>query len=290
MNQGKCSAPISVLIATYEREQPENLVACLDSIYAQTCLPRQIVLVLDGPVGSQLRATVDRTRLRPGCQLDVLELPKRGGLARALNAGLALCTEKFVARMDSDDIAHPDRFAVQHETLASRNDCWVSITWAAEFVGPPTNVIRRKTPPENHDAIVRGLKWRVVICHPTLMAPRRLFLQVGGYRPDFGLLEDYDLYVRMILAGAKFHCVQRSLLLFRVTSEQVRSRRSGWKMARDEWRIRSFFCRSGFLSFPRFLVAAAIMSGYRISPSSAKEALYRFVRKPGSKERAYEGS
>ena len=94
----------SVLMSLYAKERPEYLRLALDSMLRQTIRPDEIVLVEDGELTKELRAVLDEyegriTRVRNETNL---------GLGLSLNAGLKVCRNELVARMDTDDISKPD--------------------------------------------------------------------------------------------------------------------------------------------------------------------------------------
>src|SRR5690606_25263094 len=87
------------------------LSAALQSLVSQTLPADEIVLVQDGPITPQLASVIEAyARL---LTLRIVALPENCGLARALNEGLRQCAYDWVARMDSDDIALPERFEKQ---------------------------------------------------------------------------------------------------------------------------------------------------------------------------------
>ena len=99
----------SVLMSVYYKERPEQLRESLDSVFSQTLLPTEVVLVEDGPLTPGLYNEIER--FKSACpQLKVVRLHENGGLGKALNEGLKHCSYDLVARMDSDDICFPDRF------------------------------------------------------------------------------------------------------------------------------------------------------------------------------------
>ncbi len=272
-------APISVLMATHRDESATNLATSLQSLLDQTLLPQQVVLVLDGPVDDdQERVIKAYSRNDRGVEFTSLRLPDRQSLATALNAGLRECRHEIVARMDSDDISAPHRLETQWRVLSEHGLVDVLGSWHAEFREDPRCVDRIKTAPELHDQIVRALKWRSVVSHPTIMFRRSVVLAAGGYDPLAGKLEDYDLFMRLVASGARFHVVQESLLWVRVTRHQ-RMRRGGVRHIRSDLRVRYRCYRRGTLTGTEFLLTFALFTAFRLAPWSIKSLLYRLVRK-----------
>ena len=269
--------PMSILMSTYIAESPANLAISLQSLADQTRLPAQIVLVLDGPVGSDQELIIHHARDRsPAVDMTILRLPKRVGLAGALNTGLEACRFELVARMDSDDICLPQRLALQHAEMEAYPEVDVLAAWHEEFddrTGRPLGV---KTVPANHEAIATALRWRNVISNPTVVYRRSVIRQVGGYRP-IGLLEDYDLYMRLLAAGRRIRAIQRVLVRVRSGSEQ-RGRRGGRSYVASEWRFRYECWRRGNFGFHSFLLISLAYTVFRLMPNRLRTASYRLVR------------
>ena len=123
----------SVLLSLYIKEQPSFLKQSLDSLLSQTLQPAEIVLVKDGPLTPELDAVVSDFTKRCA-SLKVVALPENRGLGRALNEGLKFCSYDLVARMDTDDIAKPDRFEKQVEVFRRNPNIDVCSAWIDEFV------------------------------------------------------------------------------------------------------------------------------------------------------------
>src|SRR3984957_4121902 len=106
--------PFSLLIAVYEGDRPDYVRRAFRSaVYDQTVRPDQVVIVRDGPVRAELAACLDELlAARPG-PVTFVPLERNLGLAAALARGRAAAWFDVVARMDADDIAMPNRFAVE---------------------------------------------------------------------------------------------------------------------------------------------------------------------------------
>jgi GT2 family glycosyltransferase len=166
--------------------------------------------------------------------------------------------------------------AIEKSYLDSHPDIDLVASWSSEFIDEATD-LRLKTSPTEHEAIIEALKWRNVIAHPTIVVRKKSLDAVGGYRESVGLLEDYDLYVRLILAGAKFHIIPKILLRVRTTQEQ-RARRGNLAYFINETRFRYRCFRAGFLNAKEFFLTTGLYALFRLIGTPMRNRLYAAVR------------
>src|SRR5690606_8150992 len=100
--------------------------------------------------------------------------------------------------------------------------------------------------PEKHEAIALYAKTRCPINHPAVMYKKAAVEKAGGYKKMMWF-EDYYLWVRMLLTGAKFYNIQEPLVHMRAGLGQL-ERRSGKEYAKSEILLLTKFRRLGFLS------------------------------------------
>lgn len=262
--------PFSVLMSVYFREKPDYLRQSLDSVFGQTLLPNEVVLVEDGPLTPELNEVID-TYQAAHPELKVVPLEKNGGLGNALNEGIKHCTYDVIARMDTDDICKPWRFERQMAFLEEHPEVDICSSWIDEFEDSPTNIITQRRLPEQHDDIVKYAKKRCPINHPTTVYRKAKVLAAGGYG---AFPEDYYLWVRMIMTGCRFYNLQESLLWFRYSSEVTR-RRGGWSYTRSEIRAQVNIYKTGFLSFPQFATNLTIRIIVRLMPLPIRNYIYQ---------------
>lgn len=262
----------TVLMSLYDKESPDFLKESLDSLIRQTLVPDEIVIVEDGPVGKSLESVLQEFGRRYDA-LKIIRLPQNLGLGDALNEGLKHCSDDLVARMDTDDIAKPERFRKQVEFMESHPDIDVISAWIEEFEGNTGNVTSIRKLPETHEEILKFAKFRNPINHPVAMFRKSAVIKAGNYR-KFLLFEDYYLWARMLMNGSKFHNIQESLLYFR-SSPDMFGRRGGWKYARDEFKFQKELHKMGLISFPELIKNETTRFGVRIVPNFLRKFLYR---------------
>lgn len=236
----------SVLMSVYFKEKPEYLCVSLDSMLAQTIRPDEIVLVEDGKLTNELYSIIDYYCDRFGDIIRILELPQNGGLGKALNAGLDVCQNELVARMDSDDISLPTRCEEQLKAFAEDPNLCIVGTQINEFVGEKDNIVSSRVVPQTNSDILRFARRRSPFNHPTVMYRKSVVKQYSGYS-GFGRKEDLDLFLRMVFGGCKVKNLSEALLLYR-TNEDNLDRRRGWNNCKEYIQIMYKFFRAGKIS------------------------------------------
>lgn len=268
-------ADFSVLLSVYHKESPVFLRQSLDSIFDQTLLPTEVVIVKDGPLTNNLEEVIDYYISTHASIIKIVSLPVNVGLGTALHEGLKHCNCELVARMDTDDIAKPTRFEMQVKVFSDYPDISVVGTWTDEFVDDKMNIVSVRKLPENQEEIYAFAKRRNPINHPTVMFKKRDVLSVGGYQ-HFFLFEDYCLWVRMLIKGYHFYNIPVCLLYFRM-SPDVYKRRGGFKYAVTEYKLRRLMWNLHFISLDDFLWETPLRFIIRILPSKLRRYFYQKV-------------
>lgn len=269
--------PFSVLMSLYHKERPEYLRQSLESVFTQTARAREVVLVKDGPLTPELDAVVAEYAARYP-ELKIVALPVNSGLGIALDAGLRQCTHELVARMDTDDIAKPNRFERQLQTFEDFPDLDLVNTWIDEFEDDPAHTVSTRRLPEFPFELYSYGRKRCPVNHPSVMFRRRSVLFAGSYRHCM-MFEDYHLWVRLLLNGAKFYTIQESLLHFRASTDMYR-RRGGLRYALSEVQLQRHMYRLGYIGLRRMAANIAVRFTTRMVPNSLRTFIYkRFLRR-----------
>jgi len=205
---------VSVLLPCYNAAM--TLGEALDSLMVQTMSDLEFILVDDGSTDDTLQ--ILQQRAAEDNRFRILSIP-HSGIVGALNAGLETCRAPYIARMDSDDRAHPERFARQVEFLERHPGTGVVSCRVEAF---PVSQVREGFQIYiewlngllSDEDIRREMFIESPLPHPSVMLRRELFLDSGGYQ-DHGWPEDYDLWLRLYLKGTGFAKLPEVLLAWR---------------------------------------------------------------------------
>lgn len=266
----------SVLMSIYKKEEPKYFNRAMQSIWdEQTVKPDEIVLVQDGKLTDELYRAIEEWREKLGDVFKTIPLGQNVGLGDALNEGIKHCSYELIARMDTDDISLSDRFEKQLKVF-DNSDIDICSGWLSEFEDDEANIKSYKKLPEYHDEIVRYAKVRCPINHPTVMYKKSAVERAGGYQKMM-LMEDYYLWGRMIVTGAKFYNIQDTLLNMRA-GDSMLQRRAGIVYAKSELRLLNEFKKIGFLSTGEYIKNLSIRVPIRLMPIGILKFAYGFLR------------
>lgn len=258
---------VTVLMSVYRNTTAADLKLTLDSLAEQTRPADRILVVKDGPVSAEVEQLLGA--------VDTVTLAENKGLGVALAEGLRHVSTEFVARLDSDDAAFPERLELQLAFMAEHPEVAVLGTAMQEFDGDPHDPVNRggiRRLPETHAAIARYARINSPMNHPSVMMRTAAIQDVGGYRPMHNM-EDYDLWARLIAAGKTLHNLPEPLTYFRVNDAQLK-RRATAETRRAERAMQRKLVEYGLISRPRAVVNLAVRNLYRALPLSAMKRVY----------------
>ena len=209
----------SVLISVYAKENPVWLKQAIESVLANSILPKQIVIVKDGKLTNELDSVLDYYSNIPIFQIVGYEVNK--GLGFALNYGLEYCSCDYVARMDSDDVCANNRFEKQLDLFLEKNELALIGSNIYEFVGDPSNVQSIRVAPCSHSDIIKFSKKRNPFNHPSVMFLKKAIIDSGGYI-DMFRCEDYYLWYRVLKKNYQTENIQDCLVYMRISDDFLR--------------------------------------------------------------------
>jgi glycosyltransferase involved in cell wall biosynthesis len=256
--------PVSVLIPCYNASG--TLLEALLSLKRQTFSDFEVLAVDDGSTDG----TLDLLRGWVGedARFKVIAQP-HAGIITALNSGLAACRAPLVARMDADDRSHPER--LEHQ-LSFLNDHPEVGTVGCLVEGFPPDQVRQGfhlyiewlNSLVRDEDIRREIFVESPLVHPSVIYRKVWIDQVGGYQ-EHGWPEDYDLWLRLYLAGARFAKVPEVLFDWREDPGRL-TRLDNRYSVENFLRLKAFYLARGpLVGRDAIIVWGAGMMGRRLS-------------------------
>ncbi len=242
--------PFSVAMCVYGGDNAEHFQLAVDSILHQTVQPKEVVIVVDGPVPSCLESVVAEYEKLPCFRIIRLKENQGHGVARSTS--LQNCSYDIVALMDADDISVPTRFEKQLPVLI--NDPTLSIVGGniSEFVDSESNVVGYRNVPSEDDGIKEYLKKRCPMNQMTVMFRKKDVNEAGGYL-EWYCEEDYYLWLRMCLKNMRFANIPEVLVHVRVGNEMYR-RRGGIRYFKSEIRLQKYMLSNKLIGFSTYVM------------------------------------
>lgn len=260
-------SPFSVLISVYIKENPIYFRKSLESIFKQTLLPNEIVLIKDGPLTNELEAVITEYATKCREVFKIIPLSENKGLGHALSIGVIQCSNEIIARMDTDDICAINRFEKQIKFLDSNPNIDLIGSNVEEFNNFPGDLKRYRKMPEHGKALKKYSRFRNPVNHPSVMFRKNKVLQAGNYNEDILLFEDFSLFIRMLNNGSEFYNIQECLLYFRTgIGIEVIKRRSGWFYLKNEWKFSKLALKIGSLNIFEWLFYVMTKLPLRLLP------------------------
>lgn len=217
---------ISVIIPSWNRA--EQLAAALDSVYAQTLAPHEVIVVDDG--------STDTTRQRvTGHYPQVRYIYQHNkGVSSARNTGISAASGDWIALLDSDDRWQPGKLEHQQQALAANPGyrlCHSDETWIRN--GKRVNPMKKHAKVGGH--IYLQCLPLCVISPSAVMIHRELFEAVGLFDETLPACEDYDLWLRICAVYPVLYVDQP--LVIKVGGHEDQLSRRYWGM--DRFRIQA---------------------------------------------------
>lgn len=212
-NVDTLSPAISVVLPAYNASK--YIGEAIDSIIRQSFRDFECLIIDDGSTDD----TIDIVRSYNDERIVLIK--NDHDFVASLNLGLSKARGKYIARMDADDIMHPDRLRIQHSIMEEETSIAVCGTWM-QHIGKniaPGSMARSATGVVE-DPILQFLNGNFVF-HPTVMM-RADFLRAYELKyENYAYAEDLKLWIEIAKLGGIFYIESQPLLLYRISETQV---------------------------------------------------------------------
>lgn len=270
------SSDFTVLMAVYINNSVTDFDLALKSIVYNTVVPNEILIIVDGPVSHEMHQLLKLYVKGYPHVIRVLyqKLNRGRGITSAL--GVEHAKYELIAKMDADDIANLQRFEKQLPIMIN-NDLDVLGGQASEF-DENLKITSRRNVPLVHEKIVKFSRMRSPINQPTVMFRRSSVLQTGNYT-NLNVMEDYDLWMRMIEKNLIFQNVSEDLVFMRASTDMYQ-RRGGIKYFQKYSMFRKTLLRRRLITYGDYFKSIIAMLITSLIPTIIRKKVYgMFLRR-----------
>lgn len=183
------------------------------SILNQTYRNFELIIIDDGSTDGSL--SLLKKLAQTDSRIKLISRENRG-LVHTLNEGILVARAPWIARMDGDDISHPDRFQCQIDFLQKNNQVDI-LGSAIQLFGDGANRIKKY--PTSHQGIQYNLMFESSFAHGSVVM-NALKLKRMMYNFQMEYAEDYDLWIRCSMAGWQMANLPEVLLFYRQHARQ----------------------------------------------------------------------
>ncbi|MCR5450833.1 MAG: glycosyltransferase [Solobacterium sp.] len=271
----------SVLMSVYQKEKAEHLRTAMNSMWEQTVVTNDFVLICDGKLTDELDEVISGMLSAHPDTLHVIRFEKNRGLGYALKTGVMECRNDIIARMDSDDISRPERCEKELQVLLDHPEISIVGSVIEEFTEieegsmRPMSVTSKRVVPEFQENIISFAKTRNPFNHPSVMFRKNAVADAGNYQ-DVRYMQDYYLWTHMLIKGYKGYNIQEPLVWMRADSSLYK-RRSG-KLYRDiQMNLFRYMRDQGFITNTQYLKSAVIRTGSSFAPNWLRKFLFQKI-------------
>jgi glycosyltransferase involved in cell wall biosynthesis len=182
---------ISVIMPVYNGAK--YLRPAIDSIIGQTFTDFEFIIINDGSTDSSAEIIKSYGDER----LAIIEQQNQG-VTKSLNNGLAIAKGEFIARMDADDIALPERLEKQLAFLSANPEICLCGSRAFAIDERGETIGTFDYPPISHQEIKKLYLWHNPFIHSSVMFRNETIKKLGSYDESIPRAQDYELWGRVI--------------------------------------------------------------------------------------------
>lgn len=205
---------VSVVMSVFN-EPLEWLNRSINSILSQTLDDIEFIIVDDNPENNELKNFLDDLeKVNPFVKIVFNE--KNLGLTKSLNRALNLSNGMYIARMDADDEASPDRLLVQKRFLDENLEIDVCGSYAKCFGDISFYSSKKFLVGKTNEEILISSFFDSPMIHPSVMFRNKKNI---FYNENFLKAQDYELWGRLLVCGCKMQNIPLFLLNYRKTKK-----------------------------------------------------------------------
>ena len=208
---------ISVIMSTYNEE--ENWIReAVESILNQSYHNLEFIIVIDNPENHLIHDVLYEYGKKDK-RITILPNEKNLGLIKSLNKAISHTKGNWIARMDADDIAKPNRLECEL-SYAKENNIDFIMSHADTINEFDTITVEKTKQALDTNKFKEMAGFCNISTHPTWLLKKEVYKTLNGYR-NINSCEDYDFVLRALQKGYTCYKMEEKLLYYRVRANSI---------------------------------------------------------------------
>lgn len=205
---------VSVIMSEYNTKE-ELLLECINSILNQTYKNFELIII-DDCGKNDLNTIINKINDK---RIKCYKNEKNMGLVYSLNKAIKLSSGKYIARMDTDDYAYPNRLEVEVEFLEKNSNIDIISTRADFYDGEIIWGESKFFGEVNKKNMLSGSP----LIHPATMYKKSIIEKIGGYL-NYHRCEDYATWIELFVNGFNFYVLEDKTLRYHLSEDDYKKR------------------------------------------------------------------
>ena len=210
--------PIVSVIMSFYKEDLDFIKIAIRSILEQTLTNLEFIIINDNPLDTLIDDYINSI-LKLDNRIIYKRNPQNIGLTKSLNVGINISNGYYIARMDADDISHPDRLMQQLSFLKNHPEVIAVGSWA-HIINEEGIRIKSVKKSTTSTELKAKLIFESPLIHPVIMFKKETGGKVWKYNPSFKYSQDYELFSRMCHKG-EIANLPKYLIYYRISQNQI---------------------------------------------------------------------
>ncbi|MDB0022463.1 glycosyltransferase [Flavobacteriaceae bacterium] len=217
------------LIPIYKNDKPNIVYQALESVFNQTHLPNEVIVVIEGEISKSLLEVINSFKNKKinyrKLKIEKQIGPLGFGLPASLNLGIINSQSDYIVRLDSDDISINTRLEIINSYLQNNRKIELLGSNIIEYDENLETKLKERVVPEQANDIFKKGKFLNPFNGPSVVFKRTTALKLGGY-PLVGSNEDYCLWASFMKYKLPCYNIQQNLVKMRAGDEIIKRRNS----------------------------------------------------------------
>jgi len=262
---------ISVIMSAYNSEK--YIEEAIESILDQTFADFEFIIIDDASEDNTL--DIIKSYQKSDQRIKLLRNNNNLGLTRSLNKALKHSQSEYIARMDADDISHPERFETQINYLKDNPGIDILGTTAYN-INENGEIIKERTVPLSYTDIKKTILLANPVIHSSVIMKKSSLKEINNYNETFKKVQDYELWFRALANDLIIENLPDKLLYYRVNDEYFNRKSLKYRITEFKVRLKGY----KYLNTPihkRYGLLIPLILGF--IPKFLLKPAYKFMKK-----------